>query len=167
LTHLFYTRIDFYTTSRFGENQMYSVWASCKLASIHWMKQLTPCSGIELEKLRLIQLIKKFHASKITQHHWDLAIPRNLLSPPDRSKQRRLVMTPTPGALPVLCFASDLHSRITVLLLGGAVLSCLFLLSDKHNYTDHAYYFIFDSITCFGCSLQPSSCWIHFTKRVE
>jgi hypothetical protein len=36
-----------------------------------------PCSGMELEKLRLIQLIKKFHACKLTQHHWDLAIPRS------------------------------------------------------------------------------------------
>ena len=44
------------------------------------MKQLIPYSGIELEKLRLSQLIKKFHASKLTQHHWDLAIPRNLRS---------------------------------------------------------------------------------------
>lgn len=103
------------------------------------MKQLTACSGIELEKLRLIQLIKKFHASKTTQHHWDLAIPRNLHSPPTGSKQHRFVMTPTPGALPVLCFTGDLHSRITILLLGGVVLSCLFLLSDKHNYTDHVY----------------------------
>jgi len=103
------------------------------------MKQLNPCSGMELEKLRLIQLIKIFHACKLTQHHWDLAISRNLHSPPVASKQHRLVMTPTPGALPVLCFTGDLQSRITVLLLGGVVLSCLFLLSDKHNYTDHVY----------------------------
>ena len=79
------------------------------------MKQLTPHNGIELEKLRLIQLIKKFHASKLTQHHWDLAIPRNLHSGRDASKQHRLVMMPTPGALPVLYFTGNLHSKITVL----------------------------------------------------
>jgi len=103
------------------------------------MKQLTPYSGIELEKLGLIQLIKKFHASKLTQYHWDLAIPRNLHSARVASKQHWLVMTPTPGALPVLCFTGNLHARIAILLLGGVVLSCLFLLPDTHNDTDHVY----------------------------
>lgn len=142
---------------------MQSVWVSCKLASIHWMKQLTPCSGIELEKLRLIQLIKKYHASK-TQQHRDFAMLRNLHSPLAASKQRRLVMTPRPGALPVLYCTDKLHSGITILLLGGVLLSCSFLLSDKHNYTDHVYQFIFLTITCFGCSLQPSSSRTLFHK---
>lgn len=103
------------------------------------MIQLTPCSGIELEELRLIQLIKTFHASKITQHQWDLAIPRNLHSTLAASKQRRFVMTPTPSALTVLYCIGDLHSIIRILLLGDVVLSCLILLSDKNKYTDHVY----------------------------
>ena len=45
-------------------------------------------------------------------------------------------------------------------------IQCLLLLSDKHNYMHTVYWFVFDSDTCFGCPLQPSSGTTWFTKRV-
>jgi hypothetical protein len=79
------------------------------------MKQLSTCSSIELEKQRLTQQFKKFHAPKITLYRWDSVIPRNQYSAPAASRQNRLKITSTPGALPVLCFTSDLLSTMTML----------------------------------------------------
>jgi hypothetical protein len=102
-TDFLYTAHRFYTTRRFwGKSNVFSL--SFMQIGEYSLDELTPCSSIELEKLRLSQPIKKFHASKITVYNRNLVVPRNLYSQPAASQHNQLKITSTPGALPVLFY---------------------------------------------------------------